>query len=67
MFDDSEYHRRRAEAEMEKALAACGTNEAMRHLELARIHRQRRDAMAMRWREFDLGSRPAIYRTDKEG
>ena len=63
---DTEYHRRRAEMEMERALQAGRPDEAMRHLELARLHRQRRDFMAMAWRETDLGHRPAITRTDKE-
>ena len=42
---DPEYHRRRAEVEMEHALRARVPDEALRHLELARFHRQRRELM----------------------
>jgi hypothetical protein len=64
---DPEYHRRRAEMEMERALQAMQPDEALRHLELARIHREKRDLFAMAWRKADLGERPVITRTDKEG
>lgn len=64
---DPEYHRRRAEMEMERALQARVPDEAQRHLELARFHRERRDLLAMARLEMDLGCRPAISRTDKEG
>ena len=67
MLQDSEYHRRRAESEMQLALTAAQIDEAMRHLELARIHRERRDALAIAWRDCGVGSRPPIDRADKEG
>ena len=63
---DSEYHRRRAEMEMERALHAKRPDEAMLHLELARIHRQKRDRLSIDWRSSSLGGWPAICRTDKE-
>jgi len=63
-----EFHRRRAESEMEKALAAGRMSVSLLHLELARIHRQKReDLMAedrLRSREAHA---PRIFRTDKEG
>ena len=64
---DSEYHRRRAEMEMHRALQAGLPEEALLHLELARIHRDKRDEAALAWRETDAGARPPISRTDKEG
>lgn len=63
-FPAAEFHRRRAEVEMEKALTAARPDEAMRHLELARIHREQRDSLALRQRK--RGARPALCRTDKE-
>jgi hypothetical protein len=63
---DHEFHRRRAEMEMELALTAAQPEAALLHLELARIHRERRDAVAMLWREAANGERPPITRTDKE-
>ncbi len=63
---DCEFHRRRAEVEMEMALAAGQPEVALRHLELARVHRERRDAVATLWREAANGQRPPITRTDKE-
>ena len=62
---DCEFHRRRAEIEMEKALAAGQPEIAMRHLELARVHRERRDAIAMAGR-LSGGHSIQISRTDKE-
>ena len=52
---------------MQLALTAAEIDEAMRHLELARIHRERRDSLAMSWRDSGMGSRPPIDRADKEG
>ena len=53
---------------MEKALAAGRMSVSLLHLELARIHRQKReDLMAedrLRSREAHA---PRIFRTDKEG
>jgi hypothetical protein len=63
---DSEYHRRRAEMEMERALQAKRPDEAMLHLELARIHREKRERASLAWRETARSSRPPINRTDKE-
>jgi hypothetical protein len=62
---DSEFHRRRAEVEMERALAAGQPDVAMRHLELARVHREPRAAIASLWRDADRPC-PPITRTDKE-
>ena len=64
---DSEYHRRRAELEADQALRAQTMVEATRHLELARIHRQKRDLLSVSWRHSANGGRPPICRTDKEG
>jgi len=62
-----EYHRRRAENEMEKALSARQPSVSIRHLELARIHRQRREELVAE----EVAHRPAgpvrICGTDKEG
>ena len=66
LFPDAEFHRRRAEVEMEKALAAREPDAAIRHLELARIHREQRALLAQAWRDMAVGDRPAISRTDKE-
>ena len=66
-FDaDAEFHRRRAEVEMERALAAGQPDVALLHLELAREHRERRAAFATAWRERDARPCPPITRTDKE-
>ena len=64
---DPEYHRRRAEVEMEQALRAARPDEALIHLELARIHREKREELAMARRESLTVERQAICRTDKEG
>jgi hypothetical protein len=63
---EAEYHRRRAEAEMERALQARKPCDAILHLELARIHREKRDRVAMAWRNRNPVARTAIGRTDKE-
>ena len=63
---DPEYHRRRAEMEMERALKAEQPDEASRHLELARLHRVERERLAMGWRRPSSLARPAMHRTDKE-
>ena len=60
----SEFHRRRAEREMDKALSASSQETALRHLELARLHHHRRTLIAAE-RSSPVG-RP-IFRTDKEG
>lgn len=65
-FLDPEYHRRRAEVEMERALRCRQPGEALIHLELARIHREKRDELAVASRRALAIERPAICRTDKE-
>lgn len=63
-----EFHRRRAESEMEKALAAAKMSVSVIHLELAKIHRQRRDQLMAEDRSRLAEIRPGrISRTDKEG
>ena len=64
-----EFHRRRAESEMEKALLAAKPTVAMRHLELAKMHRERGiELMAQdRQRRLRLHPQRAFNGTDKEG
>lgn len=63
-----EFHRRRAEAEMEKALVAKKPSIAMLHLELARKHRERREQLIAENRgDLRLCAPLSIGRTDKEG
>ena len=53
---------------MEKALAARQPSVSLLHLELAKIHRQRREQIVAEDRERRLGDQaPRIFRTDKEG
>lgn len=59
----SEFHRRRAERELDKALSAASENSALRHLELARLHHRRRTMIAA---ASDRPVHQAIFRTDKE-
>lgn len=62
-----EFHRRRAESEMDRALTAGKPSVAMLHLELARMHRQKREEAGSKQRqELRLNNPPPIYRTDKE-
>jgi hypothetical protein len=63
----SEFHRRRAENEMEKALCAGRLSVALRHLELARLHRERRAAVHLATLPAEIPSTHSIDRTDKEG
>ena len=63
-YEDREYHRRRAEIELDKALAADAPESAIAHLELARMHRARRLARVKRPGLNPAG--PPIFRTDKE-
>lgn len=63
---DPEYHRRRAEAEMERALQALRPDQALLHLELARFHRERRELLALVRTEGDRGRARPITGTDKE-
>ena len=68
MFEEQEYHRRRAEAEMECALSADKPTAAITHLELARMHRARRDIITeARMAEVRQMAPLPIFRTDKEG
>ena len=68
MFEDAEYHRRRAEIEMEKALSARKPTTAMLHLQLAKMHRSKREELASSMRRMRrLHMRPRIDRADKEG
>jgi len=67
MFSNPEYHRRRAEMEMQKALEAGHPSTAMLHLTLAKMHREKREALALELRVEMLDRPPAIDRTDKEG
>ena len=63
-----EFHRRRAEAEMEKALAAKQPSIAMIHLELAKKHRERREELiTANLAGLRLCAPASINRTDKEG
>ena len=62
--EDQDYHRRRSEIELDKALAAAAPESAVAHLELARMHRARRLA-SVRQRSGS-GSRVAIFKADKE-
>jgi len=68
MSTQLEFHRRRAESEMEKALAAGKMSISLIHLELAKIHRQRREHLMAedRARRLEVGQ-PHIVRIDKEG
>jgi hypothetical protein len=63
-----EFHRRRAEFEMEKALSAGKMSVSLIHLELAKIHRQRREQLMIEERAaVPDGAAASICRTDKEG
>jgi hypothetical protein len=64
---DSEFHRCRAEAEMEAALSGGPLSVALCHLELARLHRERRMALGCPEPTPPLGAFHFIDRTDKEG
>ncbi|WP_162888037.1 hypothetical protein [Sphingomonas mesophila] len=59
----SEFHRRRAERELDKALSASSDDSALRHLELARLHHHRRTMIAA---AHERPAGQAIFRTDKE-
>ena len=61
-----EFHRRRAEAEMDRALAAKEPSSAMLHLELARKHREERDRMILRARASLRAMPSRVFGTDKE-
>ena len=59
-----EFHRRRAESELEKALVADCPETSLRHLQLAKLHYRRRSAAASN--RFMPGRPAPIMRTDKE-
>jgi endonuclease/exonuclease/phosphatase family metal-dependent hydrolase len=62
-----EFHRRRAETEMERALGAGKMSISLIHLELAKIHRQRREQLLAEDRARPRnGAVLHIGRTDKE-
>ena len=66
-YEEQEYHRRRAEMELESAVSADEPKSAIAHLALARMHRERRQNVAQTSRQLrreKLGL-PAL-RTDKE-
>jgi hypothetical protein len=52
---------------MEKALAARSPSAAVAHLELARMHRQRRSQAVASRRDLTLQLGLLVYKTDKEG
>jgi len=62
-----EFHRRRAEVEMERALAAAAPSVAMLHLELAQKHREFRNQLVEDRRDtLRVGAPRCFNRTDKE-
>ncbi len=67
-FTSREFHRRRAEVEMDKALAAAKPTVAMLHLELAKMHREKGSELMERDRERMLRLQPprTFNGTDKE-
>ena len=64
--DDPEYHRRRSEMELEQAVSSGDQASALAHLELARIHRARRELIAQRKLLQRTANSSPIFRTDKE-
>ena len=66
-YEDQDYHRRRSEAELEQAVSADAPESAIPHLELARMHRARRQVMAEQESASPKVRRGGgIFRTDKE-
>jgi hypothetical protein len=64
---DHEYHRRRCEMELEQAVEADRLEIATAHLELARLHRTKRQTIADKGPgSFRPKHSPSILRTDKE-
>lgn len=63
-YEDSEYHRRRAEIELECAASASDQGSAMAHLELDRLHRARRQLITTQ-RRSECG-KALVFSTDKE-
>lgn len=62
-----EFHRQRADAEMEKALAAGPLSIAVRHLELAHLHRERMALLDPAQPRANGHAPCMIGKTDKEG
>ena len=63
-YDDQDYHRRRSEIELDKAVSAAAPESAAAHLELARMHRARR--LASIKQRSRRGAGVGIFKTDKE-
>ena len=67
-YEDQEYHRRRSESELEQAVLSADPASAAAHLELARMHRARRQIIAQNHLKQlvnrDGGGR--LFGTDKE-
>ena len=61
-----EFHRRRAEVEMDRALAAKEPSTAILHLELARRHREVRNRMSLEARASLRVIPSGVFGTDKE-
>jgi hypothetical protein len=65
--NSQEYHRRRAEIEMERALAAAKPSIARLHLDLARQHREMRDRIVRHASVRFPGNSARLFNgTDKE-
>ncbi len=66
-YADQDYHRRRSEMELERAVEAEALEIAYTHLELARLHRARRQIIAQQSLEASRRTNAApILRADKE-
>lgn len=65
-YDDQEYHRRRSEMELEQAVAADDRDSAIAHLELARMHRARREIITKQHISAISRQGGPVCRTDKE-
>lgn len=61
---DHAYHRRRAALELDQALSAKSMDSAVAHLELARLHRERRLTASAAGLPGPAG--PVVAGTDKE-
>lgn len=61
---EAEFHRLRAEHELQKALVAECPETSLRHLQLAKLHYRRRSAASSS--RFGIGRPGPIMRTDKE-
>lgn len=63
-YEDQEYHRRRAEMELDQVLSAGAEESALAHLTLARLHRARRQSISEP--KMNVPARRGIFGTDKE-